>query len=501
MWQKLKHLFPATKKLESHLWIVVVLFGVFTGTALNEVRKGVATQRSFATVAHASQADSKVSPKPGYDFVDLVRILQPVVVNISTLQNGEAISPGSENPRGDQDPATEFWRKFFGNRPPRGQSPEKSLGSGLIIDKKGLILTNNHVVENADEIIVKLADAREFKAKIVGADPKTDIAVVRIDAHGELPAAILGDSDALEVGEWVVAIGNSFGLDNTVTSGIISAKGRQIGAGPYDNFIQTDASINPGNSGGPLINLRGEVVGINTAIYSQTGGSIGIGFAIPINLARQLVPQLEEKGRVTRGWMGVSVQKMTPGIAASLGLADAKGALVAEVKDGGPADRAGLKPGDVITGFGDKEIKDANDLPLLVANTAVNSRSRVKVLRAGKEMALTVTIGELKEEAVVASAPAKGELGLTLQKMTPDMARALGIEKAEGLVIAGVEPGSPADDAGLQQGDIVLEVDRKPIRDLKSYQQAIKDAARGKSVLFLIRRGESSLFLALKPPG
>jgi serine protease Do len=500
MWQKTKSLFDRTKELEIRTCIIAALFCFFAGAALNEVRERFAQPRWLDNAAHAGQASfaGGAGLRGGYDFVDLVKTLQPVVVNISTRQTSESVSSRPESPRGDQDPAMDFWHKFFGNRLPRGQLPAKSLGSGFIIDNRGLILTNNHVIEDADEIIVKLADSREFRAKTVGIDPKTDIAVVRIDARGELPVAILGDSDALEVGEWVVAIGNAFGLDNTVTSGIISAKGRQIGAGPYDNFIQTDASINPGNSGGPLINLRGEVVGINTAIYSQTGGSIGIGFATPINLVKQLLPQLEEKGRVTRGWMGVSVQKISPEIADSLGLKEPKGALVADVKGGGPADRAGMKPGDVIIGFDEKEIKDANDLPMLVANTRVDTKSRVKVLRAGKEMVLNVTIGELKDEAVAASMPAEGGLGLTLQKMRPDMGRAMGMDKAEGLAVTGVEPGSAADEAGVQQGDIILQVDRKPVHDLPDYQRAIKNAGRRKSILLLVRRGENSLFLALR---
>ncbi|MFQ5542642.1 MAG: trypsin-like peptidase domain-containing protein, partial [Candidatus Binatia bacterium] len=282
------------------------------------------------------------------NFVGLAKRLTPVVVNISTTQasgGGQQVIP---SPFGEQDPFGEFWRRFFGDPLPRGPFRQKSLGSGFIINRDGFILTNNHVVENSDKILVKLSDGREFQADLVGRDSKTDIALIKIDADRDLPTAPLGDSEKLEVGEWVLAIGNPFGLEHSVTSGIVSAKGRHIGAGPYDNFIQTDASINPGNSGGPLMNLRGEVVGINTAIFSRGGGNIGIGFAIPVNLAKELLPQLKSKGKVTRGWLGVVIQRVTPAIAESLGLDKARGALVANVSKDAPADKAGVKVGDVI---------------------------------------------------------------------------------------------------------------------------------------------------------
>jgi serine protease Do len=382
---------------------------------------------------------------------------------------------------------------------PRGPQRQRSLGSGFIIDGDGSILTNNHVVENASKIVVKLSDDQEYEAKVIGRDQKTDIAIIRIDGKPNLPAASLGDSDKLEVGEWVVAIGNPFGLDSTVTSGIVSAKGRHIGQGPYDNFIQTDASINPGNSGGPLINLRGEVIGINTAIFSRTGGNIGIGFAIPINLVKELLPQLRCKGKVTRGYLGVLIQKVTPEIAESLGMDKASGALVANVSKDGPADKAGVKVGDVIVEFDGKEVKDSGDLPILVARTAVDKKARLKVLRDKKEVMLTVAVGELKDEEVVATAPEKGELGLTVQRLTPQMAESLGLEKSEGVVVTAVEPGSAADEAAIRRGDIILEVDRKTVRNLDEYKKAIAGARKGRGVLFLVRRGDNTLFLALKP--
>jgi len=432
------------------------------------------------------------------DFISLARKLRPVVVNISTTQVSEGVQ-GFGSPFGEEDPFGEFWRRFFGGPFPRGPQRQKSLGSGFLIDRDGSILTNNHVVENAQKIVVKLADEREFEAKVIGKDPKTDIAVIKINARDNLPVATLGDSDQLEVGEWVLAIGNPFGLDSSVTSGIVSAKGRHIGAGPYDNFIQTDASINPGNSGGPLINLRGEVVGINSAIFTRTGGNIGIGFAIPINLVKELLPQLKGKGKVTRGYLGVLIQRVTPEIGESLGLDKARGALVASVSKDGPAERAGVKVGDVIIEFDGKEIRESNDLPIIVARTPVDKKVRLKVLREKKEVALSVTIGELKEEEVVASTPAKGELGLTVQRVTPQIAESLGLDRPEGVVITAVEAGSPGDEAGLRRGDVILEVDRKPIRSVADYRKAIGETKKGKGILFLVRRGESTLFLALKP--
>jgi serine protease Do len=333
------------------------------------------------------------------DFVTLARKLKPVVVNISAIQK---MTPGQRpsNRLEQEDQFDEFWDRFFGDNPRSGAPRQESLGSGFIIEYDGTILTNYHVVANAEKIVVKLVDNREFQAKIVGQDPKTDVAVIKIDARAGLAIAPLGDSDKLEVGEWVMAIGNSFGLDSTVTSGIVSAKGRHIGAGPYDNFIQTDASINPGNSGGPLINLRGEIVGINSAIVTQTGGNMGIGFATPINLVKELLPDLKKKGKVTRGALGVVIQEVTPTIADSLGMDKVRGALVAGVSKGGPAEHAGIKIGDVITEFDGKEVKEANDLPIMVARTAVNKSVSVKLLRDKKESTASVTIGELKEEQV-----------------------------------------------------------------------------------------------------
>jgi serine protease Do len=436
--------------------VLVALISLVVGLGISGSFDWLAPSRAVNLVAEDGSSRSEVRSQGQLpDFVALAKKMRPVVVNISTTQISEGQGRGQRefsSPFGDDDPFSEFWRRFFGGPMPRGPQRQRSLGSGFIIDADGSSLTNNHVVENAQKIVVKLADDREYDAKVVGRDPKTDIAVIKVDVKGPLVAASLGDSDRIEVGEWVMAIGNPFGLDSTVTSGIVSGTGRHIGQGPYDSFIQTDASINPGNSGGPLINMRGEVIGINTAIFSRTGGNIGIGFAIPINLAKELLPQLRGKGRVTRGYLGVLIQKVTPEIAESLGMNSPRGALVANVSRDGPAEKAGVKIGDVIVEFDGREVKDSGELPIIVARTPVDKKVGVKVLRDRKEVPLTVVVGQLKDEEVVASGPEKGELGLTVQNVTPQIAESLGLEKTEGLVVTGVEPGSAADEAGIRRG-------------------------------------------------
>jgi len=450
------------------------------------------------------------------DFVALSEKLAPIVVNISATQSARRPqgtppaqpSPdpfGGTDPFQGNDPFSEYWRRFFGERfgGPEGQAPRAALGSGFIIDAQGLVVTNNHVVENAEKITVKLSDEREFPAKLIGRDPKTDLAVIRIgDGKEKFPAAPLGDSSRLQVGEWIMAMGSPFGLANTVTAGIVSAKGRHIGAGPYDDFIQTDASINPGNSGGPLINLRGEVVGISTAIFSRTGGNLGIGFAIPINLAKEVLPELIKTGKVTRGWLGVSIQKVTPEIAEALGIEKGQGALIANVNEGSPADQAGIKVGDVIVEYDGKKIRDPNELPILVARTQVGKTVKATVLRERKLVPVTIKVGELKEEEVVASGPQtqKGKLGLAVQNVTPQIAESLGLDQAKGVVVSGVQPQSIAAEAGLRRGDVILQVNRKQIQNVGDYEKAVEETKPGANILFLVRRGGNNIFLALQAP-
>ena len=442
-----------------------------------------------------------VSPPPGApaSFSDLAKKAKNSVVNISTVKIVKRGGPNFtfRSPFGKEDPFYEFFEHFFKDQVPR-EYRQKSLGSGFIIDREGHILTNNHVVEKTDEIKVTLADEREFDAKIIGRDPKTDLALIRIESDTPLEPLYLGNSDLLEVGDWVVAIGNPFGLDHTVTAGIVSAKYRRIGAGSYDNFIQTDASINPGNSGGPLLDTRGNVVGINSAIYSGVGGSIGIGFAIPINMAKELLPQLKA-GKVIRGWLGVMIQKVTKELMEKLDLKDDKGALVADVSPNGPAESAGIKRGDVIIHFDGKEISEMNDLPFIVAATPVGKNVQVEVVRNGMKKIFQVKVGELKDESEAAEAMEEGsDLGMIVEEITPDLARQYGLSQRKGLIVMQVEDNSPSDEAGFKQGDIIIEIDQEVIMDLDRYREKISRYSKGDTILFLIKRGGNTLYITLK---
>jgi serine protease Do len=430
-------------------------------------------------------------------FSQVAEKLKPAVVNISTTMvvKQQPSFRGRPSPFGEQDPFREFWERFFGGEMPR-ERETRSLGSGFIINKEGYIVTNNHVVENSKEIIVTLHNEKDYKAEVIGKDKKTDLALIKIEAEGDLPMAPLGDSDKLGVGEWVLAIGNPFGLAETITAGIVSAKGRAIGAGPYDDFIQTDASINPGNSGGPLFNFWGEVVGINTAIIA-TGQ--GIGFAIPINMAKEILPQLKEKGRVTRGWLGVLIQKVTPQLAESFGLEEERGALVSQVLEDSPAQKAGMEQGDIILEFDGKEIKDFGDLSRIAASTPIGKTVDIKVFRGGQIVSLEATVAEMEEPAQVAKAPTKKPLGITVQNITPEIARSLGLESATGVVVTGVEPGSPAAKSGIRRGDVIYEVNRKPIKDAEDFGQVVETAGDKEDILFLIRRGGGNVFVAIAP--
>ena len=436
-------------------------------------------------------------------FSQLVKKAKPSVVYISTVKHVKG-RRGFQHPFGGRqnpnDPFKDFFERFFGDQFPK-DFKQRGLGSGFIIDKEGYILTNNHVVEKSDEIRVTLANDKEFSAEIIGRDPKTDLALIHIQTDEDLKPLPVGDSEKLEVGDWVLAIGNPYGLGNTVTAGIVSYKSRNIGAGPYDDFIQTDASINPGNSGGPLLNISGEVIGINTAIFSQTGGSVGIGFAIPINMAKDLLPQLK-KGRVVRGWLGVMIQKVTPDLKEKLKLKSEKGALVANVTPDSPADKAGIKRGDVIISFDGKEITKMKDLPYMVGATAIDKDVTVVVMRKGKEKSFALKVGELKEEKEYSeSEESKTDLGMTVEEITPQMARNFGLSETSGLIIVRIQRNSPAAEAGLQQGDIILEVDQDELTTLSNFYKKIRKYKKGDTVLFLIKRSESTIYLTLKIEG
>jgi len=431
-------------------------------------------------------------------FADLAEKLGPAVVNVSTtkvIKSRSGKAPNGEMPFDRFFGNDEFFRRFFGDLPER-ELKQRSLGSGFIISSDGYIFTNNHVVEKADKIRVKLSTGKEYDAEVKGRDSNTDIALIKIKADRALPVASLGNSDKLRVGEWVFAIGNPFGLDHTVTAGIISAKGRMIGAGPYDNFLQTDASINPGNSGGPLFNMAGEVVGINTAIVAQ---GQGIGFAIPINMAKEIMEDLKSKGRVTRGWLGITVQDISEEISATLKLKNQQGALVSQVLEGEPGDKAGMKPGDIITGIDGKAVNNTKDLLKTVAGLNVGKKVRIRTLREGKELSLATTIGERKDvREAAAKEPIHEQLGMTVQEVTPEIARHLGRKVQGGVIITKIRMGSAADDAGLKVQDIVLQINRAKIRTLKDYQHALSRKPENKTWLLLVQRGATSFFVTLE---
>jgi serine protease Do len=463
---------------------------------------------AFALTGNISETNASAAPSVAQlvpeSFSDIAKKARPSVVNISTTQvikSRTFVQRPFQSPFGDNDPFGEFFERFFGDRMPREDQRTTSLGSGLILDKEGYILTNNHMVESAHEIKVIFSDKREFKAEIIGRDPKTDIALIKIEGAKDLEPLTLGDSEKLEVGDWVVAIGNPYGLENTVTAGIVSAKYRQIGTSSYDNYIQTDASINRGNSGGPLLNTKGEVIGINTAIFSRTGENIGIGFAIPINTAKDLLPQLK-KGKVVRAWLGVIIQSITQDLKDALNLKDIKGALVADVIKDGPAEKAGFKRGDVIVAFDGKEIKESNDLPLIVSTTPVGEKVHVDILRDGKKMTLQAKLGELPEEEELAIAgretPSGPSLGMSVQELNPELARRYGITDTEGLIIVRVDANSAAYEANLRVGDVIIEVDKEPMKDIGQYNRKIERYKAGDTILFLVKREGSTLYLTLK---
>ena len=431
-------------------------------------------------------------------LADLVDTLSPSVVNISTTT---IIKGRPGHPFGHRMPfprffeEDDFFKRFFENAPER-DFKQQSLGSGFIISSDGYIFTNNHVVEKATKIRVKLATGKEYDAEVKGKDPSTDIALIKINPDNSLPVVKLGNSDKLRIGDWIFAIGNPYGLEHTVTAGIVSAKGRVIGSGPYDNFIQTDASINPGNSGGPLFNLEGEVIGINTAIVAQAHG---IGFAIPINTAKSILDDLKSKGSVSRGWLGISVQDITDDIAANMKLKNVKGALVGQVFEGDPADKAGVKTGDIIIEIAGKKIQNTQDLLRIVAALKAGEKAPVKLIRDGQEKKIDVIIGERKEEKEIARKGKIGEhYGMTVQEITPEMARHFGLSDKYGVIITQVREGSPSDDAGLKAQDIILQINKVKISSIKDFLNEMTKDSQEETILLLIKRGETTFFVTLK---
>ncbi|MBI3452984.1 MAG: DegQ family serine endoprotease [Rhodospirillales bacterium] len=501
---------------------------IVTGRAQELRRKGAGLILAVSLIAGnmavapwPAEGQNRTNP-PANGFADLAERLLPAVVNISTSQvvraergqpgqPGQPPGPPGERRRGPempQFPPGSPFEEFFRDPPRRAQA----LGSGFVVDPSGYVVTNNHVIADADEIKVILHDNTQLTAKLVGRDDKTDLALLKVEPAKPLPSVKLGDSDATRVGDWVIAIGNPFGLGGTVTAGIVSARGRDIGSGRYDDFLQTDASINQGNSGGPLFNLNGEVIGVNTAIFSRTGGSVGIGFAIPSTLAKPVIDQLRQFGRTRRGWLGVNIQSVTDEIAESLGLDKPRGALVARVTDNGPADKAKVQSGDVIIRFDGKDVGEMRRLPRMVAETSVEKTVKIVVWRKGKEITLDIKLGELEESEQVASAPRKQDqgttpspatleaLGMALAQLTPELRERFEVnEKTKGVLVTKVDETSVAAERGLRPGDVIVEVAQEEVSAPAQVVNKVKDArtAGRKSVLVMIERQGEQRFVGL----
>ncbi len=485
----------------------LLILGVAIGLTLSSFSSWMPMKHAEGAAPQKPVIQGVVQSEQG--FVAIAKAATPSVVNISTTRIVKT-TDGPHSPFMD-DP---FFRQFFGDQFHRNfgtprERKEQSLGSGVIVDPKGYIITNNHVIEKADEIKVFLGNKKEYKGKVIGTDPKTDIAVIKINAD-DLPAVTWGDSDHLQVGEYVLAIGNPFGLNQTVTMGIVSAVGRaNVGIADYEDFIQTDAAINPGNSGGALVNSRGELIGINTAIFTRSGGYMGIGFAVPANMARKVMDSLISKGKVVRGWLGVSIQDLNPDLAQQFGDKNLKGSLVADVLKDSPAEKAGLKRGDIITGYEGKPIEDTIQLRNMVANTPVGKTVSIRVVRDKKEMNLKVAIAELPKDAEkLKGSPEEsyqpeeaGVLsGVQVQNLTDDILKDLDLPAGtRGVVVSDIESGSAAEDTGLRQGDVIQEINRKPVGNVDDYRKIVSKLGKSSPVLLLINRQGSTIFFTLNP--
>lgn len=472
------------------LVLVGIIIGLGISSNLNLLPKAYTQETSISKEA------IDILSKTNEAMAEVAAAVKPAVVNISSTKTIR--TPGFQSPF-FEDP---FFRRFFGDQFGQFQRPreqkQSSLGSGVIVDKDGYILTNNHVVKDADEIMVKLSDKREFKGKIVGTDPKTDIAVIKIDSN-HLPLLKLGDSEKLRVGETVIAVGNPFGLNQTVTKGIVSATGRaNVGIADYEDFIQTDAPINPGNSGGALVNIRGELVGINTAIFSTSGGYQGIGFAIPSSMAKAVMDNLIKKGKVVRGWLGVSIQPVTPDLAKQFNITDDKGALVGDVFEDSPAEKAGLQRGDVITEYDGKDVVDPSSLRNSVAGTPPGKKVTLKIVRDGKSQKVDITIAELPAEMQKLQGGFDNLLkGVIVQGLTPELKRSFDIpNRIGGVVVTDVDESSPANRV-IMTNDVIIEVNRKKINSTKDYEATVSKIKSGQDILLLVFRNGSTTYISL----
>ena len=436
------------------------------------------------------------------NFSELAEQAGPAVVNIRTVKTikggGPVFRQFQRDPRSPEGPFKDFFERFFGEEMQR-EFKQPSLGSGFIIDKDGIVVTNNHVIEDADQIKVKLDDETEFDAEVIGRDKNTDLAVLKIKPDRDLPTLNFGDSDKLKIGQWVVAIGSPFGLERTVTAGIVSAKGRVIGSGPYDDFIQTDASINPGNSGGPLLNMDGEVIGINTAIVAS---GQGIGFAIPVNLAKKIIAQLQTKGEVVRGWLGVAIQDVNQDMAEYYGLEGQRGVLVADVFKGDPAEKAGIRAKDVITEVNGKKVETSRQLTGMIADIPVGDTARIKVIRNGKPKTFKVKIAKRNDDRLMSRREPEQreeEFGIQVTAITDEIAQRFNITETSGVIVSDVERGSTGDEAGVRIGDIIKEINHRVIESVADYDEAIRQAAPDATLnLFIWRKNAGFLVIKLE---
>ena len=487
--------------------LVISVFLILIGVVI-----GVTMVAEFLPPSRAVEATKKSKPpaisQAERTFVDIAKSVTPAVVNISATRVVRREEQMPSFPF--QDP---FFRRFFGEENPHPGMPkqrkEQSLGSGVIVDASGLIVTNNHVVAKADQITVVLSDKREFKGKVIGTDPKSDLALIRIEGE-DLPVVAWGDSDQLEVGEYVLAIGNPFGLNQTVTMGIVSAIGRaNVGVADYEDFIQTDAAINPGNSGGALVDTHGALVGINTAIFTQSGGYMGIGFAVPSNMVRSVLESLVENGKVVRGWLGISIQEITPQLAREFGLEKNQGALIADVLPRSPAEKAGLKQGDVVISLMERPIEGASQLRNQVAQIPVGENVQVVVIRDNKEKTFNVKIeeqpkdvdqGDRSEEPEAEEADGSALAGMEVRTLTPGLARQFELGRNQkGVVVMDVTTGSAPEQAGVSPGDLIMEMNRRPIQSLADYREVLAGLDKDAGILLLISRQGKALFLSVGP--
>jgi serine protease Do len=484
-------------QLKRTYFVAALVMMLVAGVTLGAVAGGRTDRVPAPAAAPTAPVLPVQMPLTSGSFAGVADVIKPAVININTVSKG-AIA-GGRTPF-EEFFGEDFFRRFFGDTPER--IPQRSLGSGVIVDATGIALTNAHVVEKATEIEVITLDGGKHKAKVVGLDKKTDLAVLKLDdGKAQFKFARLGDSDRMQVGDWVIAVGSPFGLQATVTAGIVSAKARNIGQGPFDDFIQTDAAINPGNSGGPLVNMQGEVIGINTAIVA--GGS-GIGFAIPSNMAKKIYSEINTKGRVTRGWLGVSIQPLTQELARSFNAKDTKGVLISDVVPDSPAAKAGLKPGDILLEFDGKKVEAPADLQRTVGLAQPGQDAKMKVWRDQAEKAVEIKIGEAPDEKEAQQRPARttpSSLGLDVRPLTPELARQLNLKSTDGVIVARVEESSAAGEAGVQRGDVVREINRQKVRSMADYERLTKDVKEGDRLTVLLQRGQMSLYVAFTASG